>query len=95
MIVVYPVGVPLLYLAALRPYMNNEVNDAQLRKSSYAKSRHLAFFYADYRPQVWWWEIVVLVKKLLLTGFVFYGGMCARSVGAGIVLLICSNILSL
>jgi hypothetical protein len=54
MIVVYPVGVPLLYLAALWSH-KEEVSDAQLRESSYAKSKHLAFFYADYRPQFWWW----------------------------------------
>jgi hypothetical protein len=74
MVVVYPLGVPLLYLATLLQH-KNEVSDAQLRESTYAKSKHLAFFYADYRAEFWWWEIVVLAKKLLLTGFMV---VCAQ-----------------
>jgi hypothetical protein len=74
MIFVYPLGVPLVFLAILWQY-KKEISDVQLRESTYAKSKHLAFFYADYRCEFWWWEIVVLVKKLLLTGFMV---VCAQ-----------------
>ena len=59
MTVVYPLGVPVLYLAALWPY-RKEVSDAQLRESDGAKSTHLAFFYADYKPSFWYERFVSL-----------------------------------
>ena len=59
MTIVYPLGVPVLYLAALWPY-RKEVSDAQLRESDGAKSTHLAFFYADYKPSFWYERFVSL-----------------------------------
>ena len=46
-----------------------ELADAQLRESSFAKSKHLKFFFADYKPEYWYWEIIELARKLFLTGF--------------------------
>jgi hypothetical protein len=91
MIVLYPLGVPLLYLATLWQH-KKEVSDAQLRESTYAKSKHLAFFYADYRAEFWWWEIVVLVKKLLLTGFMV---VCAQGTLVQVLISLSSNLLLL
>ena len=72
MAVVYPIGVPALYLASLWPY-RSEMMDPQLRESPAAKSRHLVFFYADYKPGFWWWETVELIRKLVMTGFMVVG----------------------
>jgi hypothetical protein len=69
MIVVYPIGVLVLFYCALAPYAA-ELSDVVARESKSAKSRHLAFFSMDYKGKYWYWELIELTRKLLLNGFV-------------------------
>jgi hypothetical protein len=67
-ILVYPVGVPLLFLWCMWPY-RHEFADVATRESSFAKGGHLAFFVADFTGDLWYFEILELLRKLLLNGF--------------------------
>ena len=62
----WPVGVPLMYMALLWGS-----RAAILRQSHPTKlSRAASFLYDDYRPQFFWWEPFEMVRKLTLTGFI-------------------------
>ena len=50
MVLVYPIGVPLLFLWAMLPY-RDELSDVPTRESQFAKGKHLAFFSMDYMPE--------------------------------------------
>ena len=52
MIVVYPIGVLLLFYCAMVPYAA-ELSDVVARESKSAKSKHLAFFSMDYKGKYW------------------------------------------
>ena len=67
MVVVYPIGVPLLFWRVLRPY-RQELTDIPTRQSDSAKSRHLSFFWMDYKGCYWYWEIIELLRKMVLNG---------------------------
>ena len=57
-IALYPVGVPLLYLALLL-----FARKAILTEQPTALSRSLTFLHQDYTPSMFWWEIVEIIKK--------------------------------
>ena len=68
-IVVYPIGVLLLFYCAMVPYAA-ELSDVVARESKSAKSKHLAFFSMDYKGKYWYWELIELARKLVLNGVV-------------------------
>ena len=54
----YPIGIPLLYLALLL-----SARKAILTEQPTALSRSLTFLYQDYAPSMYWWEVVEISKK--------------------------------
>eukprot|EP01041_Mallomonas_annulata_P001204 gene1204-2339_t len=76
MLVVYPIGVPVLYLVVLTLYrtriladgrkdLNNDVPGTnEIRYKSLAQ---VAFLFVDYELQYWYWEVIETIRKLLLT----------------------------
>jgi hypothetical protein len=69
MLVVFSMGLPALYLAMLvrhRP----PLNAAGRREHAAGASglyETMAFFHRDYAPDLYYWEVVELVRKLVLT----------------------------
>ena len=69
MLVVFSMGLPALYLAMLvrhRP----PLNAAGRREHAAGASglyKTMAFFHSDYAPDLYYWEVVELVRKLVLT----------------------------
>ena len=57
-IAIYPVCVPLLYLALLL-----SARKAILTEQPTALSRSLTFLHQDYAPSMFWWEMVEISKK--------------------------------
>jgi len=72
-IVLYIVGIPAFFLQGLwkaaRPTRDIDVNRAgvtrQLRRQQRLVMRY-GLLYTRYRPDVWWWELIELSRKLLL-----------------------------
>ena len=64
LIVLWPVGVPAAFGVLLWC-----VRRAVLRQQPTALSAATAFLYREYRKDVYWWELVDVGRKLLLTGF--------------------------
>ena len=63
-IVLYPICIPALYtallIAARKALHNNKVTPL---------SKALEFLHREYEPRYFWWEILEVVKKLILVGF--------------------------
>ena len=57
-IALYPIGVPILYLALLL-----SARKAILAEQPTDLSRSLAFLHQDYAPSMYWWEMVEISKK--------------------------------
>jgi len=68
MVFVYPLGTPCLFLLAMWPH-RAELSDPVRRELPQAKCRHLAFFCSEYKGSQLHWEILELVRKVLLNGF--------------------------
>ena len=64
--VVYSLGIPLCYLYLLK------VNQTALHDADHPDYYHvntkMSFLYRSYVPEAWWWETVMFMQKLLLTG---------------------------
>ena len=58
-IALYPVCVPLLYLMLLLT-----ARKAILAEQPTALSRSLTFLHRDYKPSMYWWEVVEISKKV-------------------------------
>ena len=58
-IALYPIGVPLLYLALLL-----SARKAILTEQPTELSRSLTFLHQDYAPSMFWWELVEIFKKV-------------------------------
>ena len=64
-IAIWPVGVPLLYVLCLLPIRK------KLRQRKQARwVQATEFLHQDYKPEFFWWEIVTLIQRLVLSGFV-------------------------
>jgi hypothetical protein len=78
MIVVYPVGIPLFYLAVLwwnknkilqyhRDVANNmDADEVNARNPVVLPMRYL---FGCYKPEFWYFEVIETLRRLLLTGF--------------------------
>jgi len=68
--VAYPLGIPLFYYYQLRT--NKEaLHDKNHPEHEYVHGK-LAFLYQDYVPEAWYWELVLLVQKFMLTGVLVF-----------------------
>ena len=63
-VVIWAVGVPALFLALLLSSRSTAVWAAPLWHA-------VGFLHSEYEPQLYFWELLELTRKLLLTGFVF------------------------
>lgn len=65
MVVVWPIGIPLMYSVLL--FANRRAaSEGERTRLSIAT----AFLYADYSRGAYWWEPVEMCRKLALTGWV-------------------------
>ena len=87
----WPVGVPLLYMAilfrcraSLAPRLSGLPRAAPTRLSVAAH-----FLYDDYRPEFFWWEPFEMVRKLTLTGFLLLQGSEQGRVLIALMLSLC------
>jgi hypothetical protein len=63
MIVLFPVGLPTLYFLMLAPHANHiTVGDTE-------HIRYLEFFFHEYDPDYYYWEVVECARKCILMGF--------------------------
>jgi hypothetical protein len=65
MIVLFAFGLPVLYLALLIPQRRQLVTSSPQGDSLHV---NMGFFCKDYKPRFYWWEVVEVFRKLLLTG---------------------------
>ena len=64
-VLLWPIGMPLIYLLALLPLRKDL---RQKRKTKLVKAT--AFLHKEYTPSHFWWEVLSLSQRLILTGFV-------------------------
>ena len=64
-LLIWPIGMPLIYMLVLFP---NRQALRQGRKTRMVQAT--AFLHKEYNPTVFWWEIVTLQQRLILTGWV-------------------------
>jgi hypothetical protein len=57
------IGAPVLYA-----FLLNEHRKKNEGRGSSARESHLSFLTVDYQPRYWYWELIIMVQKLLLTG---------------------------
>jgi|EP00966_Prymnesium_polylepis_P188655 hypothetical protein len=62
-IIVWPVGVPVLYFVLLWTTRRALISGIPTKVS-----RATAFLSEDYESTVWWWEPIDMARKLTLTG---------------------------
>ena len=63
-IAIYPVGLLVSYALLLL-----RAREAIVSSSPTPLSQALAFLHREYRPNFWWWELVDMLRRLLLVGF--------------------------
>jgi hypothetical protein len=68
LIALVAIGTPFLYMLLLFPH-RDEIRSLMGRNKRSATSRHLRFLFSDYRPEWYYWEVVVCTLKLTITGF--------------------------
>ena len=71
MIIVYPIGVPLMYWWLLHHVKEGVMN----RTENISPKLRLAimptsFLYSSYEPQFWYWEIVETIRRIMMTGVI-------------------------
>ena len=64
LIVLWPVGVPALFATLLRVASPEAKTATPLWRAT-------SFLHGEYRPEYRWWEVLELLRKLTLTGFLF------------------------
>ena len=64
-LLIWPIGMPILFLLVLFP---NREALRQRRKTRIVQAT--AFLHKEYDPAFFWWEIVTLTQRLILTGWV-------------------------
>jgi hypothetical protein len=70
-ILVYPIGTPLLYFTLL--YRNrHKLHATGPAVTSAACRKRFGFIYGRYEPEYYWWELVEMTRKLLLTGGILF-----------------------
>merc|ERR1711871_464519 len=96
MIGIYPIGIPATYFLLLllkrkdimeREDENLDAVDFQERMKRIAP---LSFLWSSYEPKFWWWEVLEMMRKLVLAGFlvIFLEGSMMQLSTAMIVTLV-------
>jgi hypothetical protein len=68
MVLVFSIGLPLLYLKLLYPHRFGFAAQSGRSAAGLEDVRALRFFYIDYKPEYYFWEVLECLRKLLLTG---------------------------
>lgn len=104
MIFIYPVGIPLLYFCLLyskRNELNPDIDEKveaeelealklEMREENDSLAS-ISFLFDAYEPQLWWWEVLECVRRLLLTGMmVFFLEGTAVQIVIGIMIALAS-----
>ena len=66
MILIYPVGISLLYAFQLLKH-KDAIKDGENRENN-PEIQHISFLWRDYRPEYWWFELFENFRRLCLTG---------------------------
>jgi len=68
---VYPIGIPLLFLCMLYKYKDIVHDDSKgaARKRALGK---VGFICDSYTEEAWYWELVLILQKVLLTGVIIF-----------------------
>ena len=64
-LLVWPIGMPLIFLLVLFP-----IRKALRQRRKTIMVQATAFLHKEYEPTFFWWEIVTLMQRLILTGWV-------------------------
>jgi hypothetical protein len=82
MIVVFAFGVPMLFWALLRLHRHNLMH---------ANAQYLAFFFADYSAEHWYWEVIECFRKFVLTGLALFfgaqGSLLQTAISMGLMMI--------
>ena len=97
MILIYPVGIPMVFgtlLVKMKDHINKPVADREKDDELFG----MEFLFDNYKPEFWYFEVVVTVFRLLLTGvlgLIQPGSSTQLSVGmmiAGGAIVVTSNL---
>jgi hypothetical protein len=70
LILLYPVGIPVFFFSLLK------LNQKDFREPRI--KAQLGFLYAGYRLEIWWWEILDTINKLVLTSLLAFAPQDAQ-----------------
>eukprot|EP00327_Prymnesium_parvum_P006168 CAMPEP_0182808378 /NCGR_PEP_ID=MMETSP0006_2-20121128/6617_1 /TAXON_ID=97485 /ORGANISM="Prymnesium parvum, Strain Texoma1" /LENGTH=754 /DNA_ID=CAMNT_0024934089 /DNA_START=89 /DNA_END=2353 /DNA_ORIENTATION=+ len=70
LIVLWPIGVPLVFcvLAALCRHSINDIRQSPVSAQKPPLAKATYFLWREYRTAIWWWEPIEMVRKVLLAG---------------------------
>jgi hypothetical protein len=77
-LVLYPIGIPLLFFLMLK-----------FKRNVHPWDENLSFLYKTYRPEFWWFEVYELLRKLVLTGLIIFV-MSGTATQIAIACIICA-----
>jgi hypothetical protein len=70
-VLVYPIGIPVTFYYMLWKNQQRIYDDSQGNRQEYAQAR-VGFICQSYTKDAWYWEIVVILQKLMLTGAIIF-----------------------
>lgn len=75
-LLLYPVGIPVMFLLLLK-----------FKRNVHPWDENLSFLYKAYKPSYWWFEVYELIRKLFLTGLIIFvsAGTATQIAIAGVV----------
>jgi hypothetical protein len=71
MILLYPLGIPALYIYLLWRHRVNLKKDNDKREID-VTLHTTSFLWSPYTPDTYWWEVVECIRRLLLAGFLVF-----------------------
>eukprot|EP00455_Lapot_gusevi_P034603 TRINITY_DN381_c0_g1_i1.p1 TRINITY_DN381_c0_g1~~TRINITY_DN381_c0_g1_i1.p1 ORF type:complete len:769 (-),score=306.56 TRINITY_DN381_c0_g1_i1:325-2631(-) len=87
MILVYPIGIPLFFLYKIWQYRYPK-DGGPSRLSDPDVRAQLGFLYSDYHDQLWWFEMVDMLNKLVMTScIVFFPTSLQLAAGMAVIML--------
>ena len=98
MILVYPIGIPLAYIALLFPY-RNILHPVGVDNKSVSRSQRFddlkvlpfKFLWRDFRPHMYYYESIECIRRILLTGLLVFirPGSSVQTIFAVLLAFIC------
>merc|ERR1711871_1104854 len=97
-LIIYPLGIPASYASLLRLKHKKLVVKDEDERNKDESIAHLKFLWGSYESRYYWWEVVEMARKLVLTGLlvIFLEGsvlqLCTGLVVTVVSLVIYANI---